>query len=200
METFKLAMDYPDGATPLDPDEMQGLKFPHITSRAQLDQMEQVNVQDGLRWLYRSKHHDILTDQFVRQLHTKLFGNVWEWAGTFRKTEKNIGIDPVQISQQLRLLLEDVQYWLVNDSYPPYELALRFHHRMVKIHPFPNGNGRHARIMADMLLVQMLEQKPIDWKARSLDKASAIRKNYINALREADKGKYEALLSLYSAD
>ena len=193
-------MDYPEGATPLDPDEMLGIKFPHITTRGELDQMEHVNIQQGLQWLHRAQHRDILTGQFVRQLHTKLFANVWGWAGTFRQTEKNIGIDPVQIPHQLKLLLDDAQYWIENNTYPPYELALRLHHRMVKIHPFPNGNGRHARIMADAVLTQILGQQRINWKASSLDKDSDIRGNYISALRQADQGHYEPLLELYSAD
>lgn len=154
-------MENPEGSTPLDPDEMQGLKFPHITTREELDQMEQVNIQEGLQWLHKTKHRDILSDQFIRKLHAKLFGKVWQWAGTFRQTEKNIGIEPVQIPQQLKLLLDDVQFWLEHKTYPPLELALRLHHRMVKIHPFPNGNGRHARILADAMLAQMLNQKPI---------------------------------------
>ena len=193
-------MDYPDGATPLDPDEMNGIKFPHITTRGQLDQMEHVNIQEGLRWLNRIQHTNMLTDQFVRKLHEKLFGNVWGWAGSFRQTEKNIGIDPVQISQQLRVLLDDAQYWIENETYPPYELALRLHHRMVFIHPFPNGNGRHARIMADAVLMQLLAKKSIDWKGDSLNSDSKIRDDYITALRRADQGDYGPLLALYSND
>ncbi len=193
-------MDYSDGATPLDPDEMQGIKFPHITTRGELDQMEHINIQEGLQWLHRTQHRDILTEQFVRQLHTKLFGNVWMWAGAFRLTEKNIGIDPIQISPHLRLLLEDAQYWIENSIYPPYELALRFHHRMALIHPFPNGNGRHARIIADAVLIQILGKEGIDWKVSSLTKDTDIRVNYISALRAADQGDYTLLLELYSAD
>ncbi|NOX09214.1 MAG: mobile mystery protein B [Gammaproteobacteria bacterium] len=177
-------MGYPDGATPLDPDEMNGIKFPHITTRGQLDQMEHVNIQEGLRWLNRIQHTDMFTNQFVRKLHEKLFGNVWNWAGTFRQTEKNIGINPVQISQQLRVLLEDAQYWIKNKTYPPYELALRLHHR----------------IMADAVLMQLLAKKSIDWKGDSLNSDSKIRNDYIAALRYADQGDYGPLLALYSKD
>ena len=191
-------MEYPEDATPLDPDEMLGLKFPHITTREELDQMEHVNIQEGLHWLYKTKHSDILSEQFVRKLHEKLFGKVWQWAGTFRQTEKNIGIDPIQIPQQLKLLLDDAQFWLANKTYPPHELALRFHHRLVKVHPFPNGNGRHARVMADVILAQMLAQKPIAWRDDSLNKKSEVRAEYIKALRLADQGDYERLLALFS--
>ena len=193
-------MENPEGATPLDPDEMLGLKFPHITTREELDQMEHVNIQEGLRWLHKTKQSDILSDQFVRKLHAKLFGKVWQWAGTYRQTEKNIGIDPVQIPQQLKLLLDDVQFWLEHKTYPPHELALRLHHRMVKIHPFPNGNGRHARILADVMLMQMLNQKPITWKGDYLNTKSEIRDEYIQALRLADQGDYGRLLGLYCGD
>ena len=128
---------YPEGATPLDPDEMAGLKFKHITTRGELDQVEQANIQDGLKWLSRQKKPDVLTDQFVRELHKKLFGDVWAWAGEFRRTEKNIGIDPIKIPIDLRLLLDDVRFWIEHNTYPPGEIAARFHHRLVYIHLFP---------------------------------------------------------------
>ena len=89
-----------DGATPLDPDEMEGLRFKHIQTRGQLDELEQANIQNGLKWLSKKKAPDVLRKGFVRELHKKLFGEVWIWAGTFRKTEKSIGIDPIQISIQ----------------------------------------------------------------------------------------------------
>lgn len=136
---------YPEGATPLDPDELAGLKFKHVTTRAQLDHLEQANIQDGLRWLARRKNKgDVLHERFVRDLHKRLFGKVWSWAGTFRTTEKNIGIDPRQIAVQLRILLDDARYWVEHKTYDPLEAALRLHHRLVYIHLFPNGNGRHA--------------------------------------------------------
>lgn len=142
-------MDEPDGATPLDPDEREGLKFPHIQSRGELDQMEQVNIQDGLLWLAKQKNSNVITvlsEKFIRRLHKEMLGEVWEWAGTFRHTEKNIGVAPEQISIELRKLLDDVRYWIEHHTYPVREIGLRFHHRLVKIHLFANGNGRHARI------------------------------------------------------
>ena len=112
-------MDYPEGATPLDPDELEGLKFKHVTTRGQLDHLEQANIQEGLRWLSRRKNADILNEAFIRQLHKNLFGEVWTWAGTFRTTEKNIGIDPQQVAVQLRMLLDDARYWIENNTYSP---------------------------------------------------------------------------------
>ena len=133
-------MDYPDGATPLDPNELEGLKFPHIQTRSQLDRLEQQNIQEGLKWLAsQRKCNDLLTTEFTKELHKRLFGLVWKWAGSFRTTEKNIGIDPINISVELYKLLEDARYWIDHHTYPPIELAARFHHRQVQIHLFPNG-------------------------------------------------------------
>ena len=140
-------LDYPEGATPLDPDEMQGLKFKHVTTRGQLDHLEQANIQNGLRWLSKRKNTDLLNEAFVRELHKKLFGEVWVWAGTFRTTEKNIGVDPRQLAVQLRMLLDDVAFWIDKQTYGYLEIAARFHHRLVYMHLFPIGNGRHARII-----------------------------------------------------
>jgi len=188
--------DEPEGATPLDPDEINGIKFKHITMRAELDQLEQVNVQNGLSWLKRRRKGDILTEEFVRKLHRQLFGEVWRWAGAFRQTEKNIGIDPVQIAVQLRVLLDDVRYWAGNNTYSPLEAAARFHHRLVQIHCFPNGNGRHARIMADTYLRACFEHAPIDWAGgRDLMKDNERRDKYIAALRAADGGDFLQILS-----
>lgn len=193
-------MKEPVGATPLDPDERDGLLFPHIDTRGELDQMEQVNIQQGLLWLHNKSlsNDDLLTDSFARQLHQKLFSDVWKWAGEYRRTEKSIGIAPEQISVQTRLLMDDTRFWVENDTYPAKELALRFHHRLVKIHIFPNGNGRHSRIMADAILTKLLSTQPIKWGDRNLTKAGDIRMNYINALRQADREDYSALFELYT--
>jgi Fic-DOC domain mobile mystery protein B len=185
----------PEGATPLDPDELEGLKFKHITTRGELDELEQVNVQNGLQWLRRRRSRlDVLSERFIRDLHRRLFGEVWKWAGAFRLTEKNIGIDPVQISVQLRALLDDARFWVENQTYPPLEAAARFHHRLVRIHCFANGNGRHARIAADEFLKQYFEHPPIDWAAgHDLMKSNERRDAYIAALRAADGGDYGPL-------
>ncbi|WP_236559724.1 mobile mystery protein B [Colwellia sp. 20A7] len=141
-----------EGATPLDPDELSGLKFKHITTRNQLDELEQANIVNGLLWLKKnSNREDVLTINFALNLHKALFKDVWKWAGTIRLTEKNIGDDPFQISVNLRNLLDDCSAWIEFDTYPAHESILRFHHQLVKIHPFPNGNGRFSRIYADLI-------------------------------------------------
>jgi len=178
----------------LDADEMEGLKFPHVTTRGELDHLEQANITAGLLWLNRTKDHDILNDQFVRNLHKRLFGEVWRWAGSYRIAEKNIGVDPRQINVQLRNLLDDVRYWVKNSTYNPIEGAVRFHHRMAYIHPFPNGNGRHARIMADALLEKVHKVQALDWSGGDdLQGMNERRKQYIAALRAADGGDYGPL-------
>jgi Fic-DOC domain mobile mystery protein B len=192
--------DCPDGATPLDPDEMAGLKFKHVTTHGELDQLEQANIQDGLLWLKRRKNSEILSEKFLRELHRRLFGTVWNWAGTFRKTGKNVGVDAVQIPIELRVLLNDARYWIEHDTYSPLELAVRFHHRLVFIHAFPNGNGRHARIMADVLLEKILKAPPIDWAGgHRLETMNERRTEYIAALRLADRGDMTQLLRFAEA-
>ena len=190
-------MDYPDGATPLDPDELGGLKFKHIETRSQLDQMEQVNIQDGLMWLDKQKKANILTLQFCLELHKRLFGRVWDWAGEFRQTEKNIGINPMYVSVELQKLLDDVQAWIEFKTYTPKESALRFHHKLVQIHVFANGNGRHARIMADAILKFIYQSPQMNWSGQNLQQASNQRKNYIKALRKADAHDFEPLLTMF---
>jgi Fic-DOC domain mobile mystery protein B len=179
-------MQYPDGATPLDRNELGGLKHKHITTQGELDQLEQANIESGLRWLGRQRA-DVLSDRFVIILHKRLFGEVWNWAGTFRKTGKNIGIDPVHIPVELRTLMGDARYWADNETYTPSEAAVRLHHRLAKIHPFPIGNGRHARIMADTVLDRVYKAKPIDWAGgHDLQKMNERRTAYIAALKAAD--------------
>jgi Fic-DOC domain mobile mystery protein B len=183
-----------DGQTPLDLDELKGLKHPHVTTRGQLDQLEQVNIQQGLIWLSRRRNAALLSDEFVRKLHRQLLGDVWSWAGTYRLTAKNIGIDPYQIPVQLGNLLADVNYWIDHKIYPPMEIALRFHHRLVAIHPFVNGNGRFARILTDELLARVLTTAPIDWSGGyALQAMNERREQYVAALRAADRGDYALL-------
>ena len=191
-----MIFEEPEGATPLDPDEIEGLKFDHITTRGELDELEQANITQGLQWLGRRRGGDILTDDFVRLLHKRLFGDVWEWAGILRQREKNIGIEPYQIAVQLRMLLDNARFWAANGTFQPLEAAARFHHRMVQIHPFPNGNGRHARIAADVLLNDHYRHPPIEWASGfDLQADSERRHAYIAALRAADGGDFGPLLA-----
>ncbi len=184
----------PDGATSLDPEEREGLRFRHITTRGELDELEQANIQSGLAWLGRRRSPDVLSDHFIRELHRRLFGEVWLWAGTFRLTGKNIGVEPAQIAVQLRMLVDDADFWAGHGTFPPLEAAARYHHRLVQIHCFTNGNGRHARIAADAYLKARFDHKPIDWAGGfDLVRNNDRRDAYIAALRAADRGDYEPL-------
>lgn len=186
----------PEGATPIDSDERQGLKHGYITTRGELDELEQANIEDGLMWAARRREFDIFDDAVIRDLHKRLFGDVWDWAGKYRLTEKNIGVDPRQIAMQLRILLEDARYWAEHDVYEPLEAAARFHHRIVQIHAFPNGNGRHARIAADILLERVYGHAPIEWAGGfDLQADNERRQEYITALRAADAGDLRPLFA-----
>lgn len=190
-----------DGATPLDPDEIEGLKFKDVSTRGELDELEQANITQGLQWLGRRRGGDILTDDFVQRLHKRLFGDVWAWAGTYRLREKNIGIDPFQICVELRVLLDDARYWTENGIYEPLEAAARFHHRMVQIHLFPNGNGRHAHIAADVFLGNYFGHPPISWASGfDLQADGERRVQYIGALRAADVGNFDLLMAFVRAE
>ncbi|MEX0604459.1 MAG: mobile mystery protein B [Marinobacter sp.] len=195
-----MIFEEPDGATPLDPDENQGLKLSHVTTRGELDELEQANIEQGLAWVSRRRGGDIFDDSFIRTLHKRLFGDVWRWAGEYRLTEKNIGIDPFQIGAQLRMLLENAHYWSKHEVFTPLEAAARFHHRMVQIHPFPNGNGRHARIATDILLEEVYDHSPVVWASGfDLQADNERRAAYITALRSADGGDFYPLLVFVGA-
>lgn len=187
-------ISYPDGATPLSSDEKEGLKLSHITTREELNRWEQQNIADAYDWLERSRKKEILSQQFLMTLHKKMLGKVWVWAGEFRKTNKNIGVDWPQIPMNTRNLLDDVQYWIEHETYPPDEIAARFHHRLVEIHLFPNGNGRHARMAADYLLEKEFEREPFSWGSGNLMDQGDVRTKYINSLRAADQRDYSSLL------
>ena len=184
----------PDDATPLSPEEREGLLQTWITTRADLNEAEQANIDAAAAWLRRRRKGEILTEGFVFDLHRRMLGEVWAWAGSTRRTGKNIGIDPVQIHVQLGALLRDAAYWIAHGSYPPDETAVRLHHGLVAIHPFPNGNGRHARLMAD-LLIEELGGEPFTWGGGTLRDVGALRAEYISALRAADKHDFAPLLA-----
>jgi len=196
-----MKMEYLDGETPLDSDEMEGLKHPHIQTRGELNQLEQHNIQEGYKWLARQrKHKDLLSEAFLLDLHNQMLGQVWSWAGSFRHTEKNIGVDPLVIGVELRNLLEDAKYWIEHGTYSREEFAARFHHRLVKIHLFPNGNGRHARIMTDVVLENVLDALPIEWGDRTLDVKGEHRQHYISTLQAADNNDYQPLIYFVSTE
>ncbi len=189
-----MEFDYPKGATPLDPNEIEGLLPTHITTRAELDRWELDNINEALAWVEKRKPKDIFNEAFMKRLHQQMFGNVWRWAGTFRKTEKNIGVPFYKISIELRKLFDDAQYWIENETFPEDEIATRFHHRLVFIHLFPNGNGRHARLVADIILEHLFNKLPFTWGRANLAISGSDRERYIESLVAADRGDYEPLM------
>ena len=192
-----LDIDYIDGQTPLDEDEMEGLLIPSIATRAELDEFEQQNIEQAMQWtLGRSlKPGVIFTEDFSRTVHKRMYGDVWAWAGSFRKTNKNIGVDKWQIPIELKTLSDDAKYWYENNTFPPDEMALRFKHRLVSIHCFPNGNGRHSRLMADIIIDKIYGQPLFSWGTLKDTNEGDARKSYLKAVKTADQGDYSLLLA-----
>lgn len=187
----------PDGATPLDPDESEGLIPRHIVTRGELNEAEEANIARGFAWALRAiRGRAVLSDDFAYELHRRMFDRVWEWAGRTRTTNKNIGIDKFGIRVAVRDLMADAAVWVDAGVYPRDEVAVRLHHRLVAIHPFPNGNGRHARLMADLYLLKE-KVRPLPWgRGRgSLLETGELRAEYISALRAADGGSVAPLLA-----
>lgn len=156
----------------------------YIAYRSELNEAEQENIARAQDWAL-GRRRDLLSEKFVKDLHRRMLGDVWRWAGKFRMTERNLGISFYEIPGALRDLLEDAKAWIEHRSYSPDEIAVRFHHRMVQIHPFPNGNGRHSRLMADLLVMQ-LGLKRFSWGRANLRDAGGMRRRYIAALQSAD--------------
>jgi Fic-DOC domain mobile mystery protein B len=182
----------PEGATPLVPEDFEGLIPTWVATREDLNGAEQANIAKALLWAEsKGGPHAIdtlLTDKTMRNLHKRMFGEVWKWAGDYRRHNTNIGIDWPYVPVQLHDLLADVLAQTLNREqlpWPPDELAVRFHHRLVVIHPFPNGNGRHARLAADLLVAQ-LGQRTFTWGAQDLSASGSVRRAYLDALRHAD--------------
>ncbi|MDA3895443.1 MAG: mobile mystery protein B [Desulfobacteraceae bacterium] len=183
-----------DGATPLDYNELNGLLPTHITTRGELDFLEMENIKQAIMWSENLKTTDILNIEFICRLHKKMFSNVWKWAGKFRKSQKNIGIPYIQIEVELQTLCDDAQAWTEYNTYSADEFAARFHHRLVFIHPFSNGNGRHARLMADLILEKLFTVEVFSWGGESLANHKKSREEYIKALKLADEYDYSLLL------
>ncbi|SJZ29920.1 mobile mystery protein B [Treponema porcinum] len=183
-----------DNSTPLTAEEKNGLKLKWITLRSELNEAEARNIAQAQLWLAANKKKDVCSDTFLRKLHKKMFCDVWIWAGEYRTTERNIGIAPYQIPMKLMQLFDDLIFWIDNKTYSNQEIAVRLHHKLVQIHPFPNGNGRVSRLMADLVL-RKLEGKTLYWGDTNLVDVSEVRRKYIDALRKADAGDYTDLLN-----
>lgn len=188
----------PAAATRIDPDEARALIPSHIATQAELNTWEHDNIVAGESWAFALRRRNVLTTEFLQRLHRKMFGATWRWAGRWRTTEKNIGIAPERIPASIRQMLLDVEAQLEGHSYPIREIAARLHHRLVQIHPFPNGNGRVARTYSDVLLFTLDEQR-FRWGEGDLVGPGETRERYVAALRAADDHDYGPLLRFLRA-
>jgi Fic-DOC domain mobile mystery protein B len=186
--------EYLQGATSLDRNEIEGLIPTHITTRDELNRWEQDNINEALAWVDLHRPKEILNESFMKRLHKRMFGNVWKWAGIFRQSDKNIGVSRYMVSIELKKLFDDVGYWIEKGTFSTDEIAARFHHRLVSIHLFSNGNGRHARLIADILLENILNKPRFSWGRDDLYNSGDDRGRYIQSLQAADKGDYGPLL------
>ena len=191
-----LEINYLDGQTPLSEEELDGLKIQSISTREELDEFEQFNIEKAIQWTFGKKIQpkDLLSEKFIKDLHKRMYGEVWKWAGSFRTSEKNLGIKSYLIPVQLKQLLDDAMYWYENQIYSPDEVAVRFKHQLVSIHCFANGNGRHSRLMADLIMEKLYKEPFLPWGGSSLVKSNEKRKEYINAIKIADRQDLSQLI------
>lgn len=191
-----LDLDAIEGQTPLEEDEKEDLLIPSVSTRGELNEFEQQNIEHAVQWTMQRTFNidDVLTESFVKDVHKRMYGDVWKWAGKFRRTNKNLGVDKHEIGIELKKLLDDCNYWIENKIYPEDEIAIRFKHRLVSIHCFANGNGRHSRLMADILIDKVFRKPLFTWGAVNLTKQGEARSVYLKAMRSADAGDYDLLL------
>jgi Fic-DOC domain mobile mystery protein B len=175
------------GNTPLTPDETTGLR-PNLTTKGELDQFERHNILEANRWAFNPrvlKREDPFIEPYLRRLHRRMFDQTWKWAGRYRTTDKNLGVPFHQIMNGIAAILGDTHYWLENGTFDIEEIAIRYHHRLVWIHPFPNGNGRHARLLADVIAVKNGRER-FTWGIKELKETGPARNEYIRCLKAAD--------------
>lgn len=191
-----LKLEYIEGQTPIDEDEKEGLLIPTISTRGDLNEFEQANIEQAIEWTMKNRFSEelILTEDFLLLVHKKMFGEVWEWAGKKRKTNKNIGVDKYQISTEIKKLIQDCSFWIGNKTFSADEIAIRFSHRIVQIHLFPNGKGRHSRLVADILVSNIFNEPVFLWGRSDLSRSGSVRSLYLEAVHFADGGDYRPLI------
>ena len=194
-----LSLEFKYGQTAIDEEEKEGLKIVSVYTNAELDEFEQKNIEQAILWSIgrKIKQEKLLSESFIRNLHKRMLGEVWNWAGKFRSTEKNIAIESWKIPTELRILIDDTRFWIEHESFSGDEIAIRFKHRLVSIHCFPNGNGRHSRLMADLISEKIFHESVFTWGRRTsrLSESFDPRKEYLAALKRADLGDYSPLIT-----
>jgi len=183
-----------NGNTPLSTEELADL-IPSLATKEELNEWERENILQAREWATRDRTspNDMVSDKYIRILHQKMFDQTWKWAGQYRRTEKNIGVPFHEIPERLGVLVGDVRYWIENSTFSSDEIAVRFHYRLVSIHPFPNGNGRHARLISDILAMK-LGRPPFTWGSTDLIRQGEARAKYLGTIRAADNGDIRSLL------
>lgn len=192
-----LELEYKDGQTPLSEEEKEGLLIKTITTHGELDEFEQMNIEKAIEWTLtkKFKKENIISEDFVKALHKKMFNNVWAWAGKFRMSEKNLGVNYHLIGICLKQLNDDCLFWIDKETYSEEEIAIRYKHTIVNIHCFANGNGRHSRLIADIIINHIFNKNVFTWSRTNLIKKGEERSNYLNAIREADKKNIQPLIA-----
>lgn len=191
-----LELKYSNGQTPISEEEKEEILIPTISTRGELDEFEQANIEQAIVWSMKNTFSvsEVLSIAFTKELHKRMFSDVWGWAGSFRRSNRILGVDKFIIEQELHRLMHDCKYWIENNVYSQDETAIRFKHRMICIHPFPNGNGRHSRICGDILVSHVLEQPVFSWGGKGIEKSGETRDLYLHALRRADQNDFKSLL------
>lgn len=190
-----LTLHHQPGQTPIEAEQLRGIRIKSVSTQGQLNEFEQANINDAILWLRSTPTRNVLSMDFVRAVHRQMFGQVWSWAGVFRTHETNIGGTWYQIPVELKVLIDDTEFWMHHKSFAPDEIAIRFKHRLVAIHCFSNGNGRHSRLMADLIAVRIFGMPEFTWGRLSNANAETTRVSYLNALRLADSGNVGPLVS-----
>ena len=188
-----MIIKYPDGATPIDAEEIADLIPIHLLTQDQLNAWEEDNIIRAQRWALTQKY--VISVSFIQELHRRMFDKTWKWAGKYRTSEKNLGITWYQIPERVKKLCDNILFQLNHQIFPMDENAIRFHHQLVWIHPFANGNGRHARLMADLLIIKQGGSRFTWGYNQDLQKSTPLRKSYIRALKLADQGDYSELIA-----
>jgi Fic-DOC domain mobile mystery protein B len=180
--------DQPEGATPLD--DISGLLRRDITTRGQLDEAETLNILGAVDWIERGRLRDVFTVDFYERLHSRMYDDVWEWAGDLRSVtgaRPNIGVPPEMVPIELgRVAMEFNWEWQNSDQTNLLPFIAKYHHALVWVHPFNNGNGRWSRLACDVVMKRLAKKPLITWATDTLNVDSGERSQYINALKMAD--------------
>lgn len=181
-------------------DDTSGLILTHLTTRTERNAAEAHIIslaydkyifearrkKQGARWF---------TNEFICAVHRDMFGSIWDWAGKYRTDNLNIGVDWRLISEQIHLLCDDFLYWdSTTSTMTVLEVAARLQNRLTKIHPFRNGNGRHARLITDIFFYSRRHPLP-EWpQTHLMSEGHQIRELYIAAMQKADQGDFSSLI------